>query len=66
MQGPASEDWVVLINTQEQYALYPSDLDLPGGWRPAGFTGSEQDCRTYVDEHWTDMRPLDVRRSVDG
>lgn len=56
--------WTVLINREEQYGLYPADRELPVGWRPAGFEGTEQECVTYVDEHWTDMRPLSLRLAM--
>jgi MbtH protein len=62
--GP--ERWTVLINHEEQYALFPVILPTPGGWRPAGFEGAEEECVRYVDEHWSDMRPLSLRQALDG
>lgn len=61
--GP--DRWTVLINGEEQYGLFPAVLDTPGGWRPVGFEGTEEECMRYVDEHWTDMRPLSLRRALD-
>ncbi|MER7728134.1 MbtH family NRPS accessory protein [Streptomyces sp. NPDC096323] len=58
--------WKVLINDEEQYALFPEPLSTPGGWREAGFTGSEEACAEYVDTHWTDMRPRSLREAMDG
>lgn len=54
----------VLINDEEQYGIFPADLPLPGGWRDAGCTGTEDECVRYVDQHWTDMRPLSLRRAL--
>jgi len=54
----------VIINTEEQYALYPAELEPPDGWRPDGCTGTEQECIAYVDEHWTDLRPLRLRGAL--
>ncbi|GAA0712706.1 MbtH family NRPS accessory protein [Dactylosporangium roseum] len=62
--GP--RQWAVLINDEDQYSLFPSELAVPGGWREAGFTGDREACRRYVDEHWTDMRPASLRRAMDG
>jgi MbtH protein len=62
--GPAR--WTVLINAEEQYGLFPAALPVPGGWRRAGFDGTEEECSRYVDEHWTDMRPLSLRRATAG
>ncbi|MEU2511199.1 MbtH family protein [Streptomyces syringium] len=58
-EGPRA--WSVLVNDEEQYGLFPADRKPPGGWRYTGFTGTEQECSGYVDEHWTDMRPLSLR-----
>lgn len=58
------QTWVVLINDEEQYGLFPAELPTPGGWRGAGFGGTEEDCMRYVDEHWTDMRPRSLREAM--
>ncbi|CAM3822024.1 MbtH family NRPS accessory protein [Kibdelosporangium persicum] len=66
MADKAFDEWTVLINDEQQYALHPAGHGPPPGWRPAGFTGSEADCVRHVDEHWTDMRPLSLRKAMDG
>jgi len=55
----------VLINDEEQYGIYPAGRGIPRGWREAGFEGVETECVSYVDEHWTDMRPLSLRQADD-
>jgi MbtH protein len=54
----------VVVNDEEQYSIWPSDRDLPVGWRAAGTAGSEAGCLAYIDEVWTDMRPLSLRRTM--
>lgn len=54
--------YAVLVNDAGQYALHPQAATVPGGWQPAGFTGSEDECVRYVDEHWTDTRPSHLAR----
>ncbi len=61
-----SEQFVVLINHEEQYSLWPRTKEIPAGWRATGMEGSKDACVGYVDETWTDMRPLSLRRSMDG
>ena len=56
----------VVINHEEQYSIWPSDRDNPLGWRDEGKTGIKKDCLSYIDEVWTDMRPLSLRRHMDG
>jgi MbtH protein len=56
----------VVVNDEEQYSIWPSDRDLPAGWQAAGHVGSdsEADCLGHIDEVWTDMRPLSLRRTM--
>lgn len=54
----------VLVNPEGQYGIYPASREIPTGWQPAGFTGTEDECVAFVDEHWTDLRPASLRRSM--
>jgi MbtH protein len=54
----------VLINDEEQYSLWPNDIEVPAGWRQVGKEGSRQECMDYVDEVWTDMRPKSLREQM--
>lgn len=56
--------YVVLINSEEQYSLWPQDRAIPAGWRAAGKEGTRSECTAYVDTVWTDMRPLKLRRAA--
>ncbi|MCI0158113.1 MbtH family NRPS accessory protein [Leifsonia shinshuensis] len=54
----------VLMNDEEQYSLWPAGREVPAGWHPVGSSGSIDECRSYVEAHWTDMRPLSLRRAL--
>ncbi|MCJ0873387.1 MbtH family NRPS accessory protein [Streptomyces sp. AP-93] len=54
----------VVTNTEDQYSMWPADLELPLGWRAEGFEGTRQECASRVDEVWTDMRPAGLRRRM--
>lgn len=54
--------FIVLVNAEEQYSLWPHWKDIPGGWSNTGMSGNKQECLDYVEEHWTDMRPLSLRK----
>ncbi len=56
----------VVINDEEQYSIWPADKEIPAGWRLAGKRASKADCLQYIDEEWTDMRPLSVRKKMTG
>jgi len=55
----------VVINQEEQYSIYPAGRQNPLGWRNEGKQGSKQECLDYINEVWTDMRPLSLRKQMD-
>jgi MbtH protein len=63
-----SEDTVfrVVVNHEEQYSIWPDYLEIPNGWREVGKAGKKQDCLEYIKEHWTDMRPLSLRKHMEA
>lgn len=54
----------VLINHEDQYSLWPIGTPNPPGWREAEKEGTKEECLAYVEEYWTDMRPLSLQRSM--
>jgi MbtH protein len=60
-----TEIFRVVINHEEQYSIWPAARQNPLGWRDAGKSGSREDCLTYINDVWTDMRPLSVRKTMD-
>ena len=54
----------VLRNDEEQYSLWPLSLDVPAGWQAVGKQGTKDECMSYVDEVWTDMRPRSLREQM--
>jgi MbtH protein len=54
----------VVVNHEGQYSLWFADRELPAGWRDAGKGGSKEECLAYIEEVWTDMRPLSLRRAM--
>jgi uncharacterized protein YbdZ (MbtH family) len=55
----------VVINHEEQYSLWPADRENPLGWRDAGKSGRKAECLAYIQEVWTDMRPLSLRLQME-
>ena len=56
----------VVVNDEEQYSIWPADRENAPGWRDEGTTGTREECLAHVEEVWTDMRPLSLRRAMDG
>lgn len=51
----------VLVNDEQQHSLWPSFTEVPAGWRIVFGEESREKCLTYVEEHWTDLRPQSLR-----
>lgn len=49
--------YLVLINDELQYSLWPAFADVPPGWKTVKEASSRQECLDYIEIHWTDMRP---------
>jgi MbtH protein len=56
----------VVANHEEQYSIWPVDRELPLGWNDVGVRGSKAECLAHIERVWTDMRPLSLRRAMDG
>ena len=55
----------VVVNHEEQYSIWPADRENPPGWRDAGCEGTKAECLEGIEEHWTDMRPLSLRKAME-
>jgi MbtH protein len=54
-----------VVNHEEQYSIWPDYLDMPNGWREVGVSGGKQHCLDYINDVWTDMRPLSLRKYME-
>lgn len=54
----------VLVNAEEQHSLWPTFAEVPAGWTIVFGEAGRADCLAYVEENWTDMRPLSLRQSL--
>jgi MbtH protein len=55
----------VVVNHEEQYSIWPADRENALGWRDAGKQGTKAECLAYIEEVWTDMRPLSLRKKME-
>jgi MbtH protein len=53
--------YMVVVNHEEQYSIWPADDNLPAGWIATGVRGTRADCLDHIGKTWTDMRPRSVR-----
>ena len=57
--------YVAVVNAEEQYSIWPADRELPLGWREAGKQGTKAEVLAWIEEVWTDMRPLSLRKKME-
>ena len=55
----------VIVNQEEQYSIWPADRENALGWNDAGKSGTKEECLAYIEEVWTDMRPLSLRKKME-
>ena len=54
----------VVVNDEEQYSIWFADRDPPPGWREVGKQGPKDECLAYIEEVWTDIRPLSLKTKM--
>lgn len=60
------QEFVVVVNTEDQYSIWPSSKNIPAGWESRGVRGGKQECIDYINKVWTDMRPRSLREFMDA
>ena len=68
MSGEQPEDttiYVAVVNAEEQYSIWPQGRELPLGWKEAGKSGTKAEVLASIEEVWTDMRPLSLRKKME-
>ncbi len=60
-----TRQYKVVVNHEEQYSIWSTEREIPPGWREAGKDGTKEECLKYIDEVWTDMRPLSLRKEME-
>ena len=61
MDDDNNGDWLVLVNTDGQHALWPVCRPVPAGWNEVGPEGSRDACLAFVEANWVDLRPASAR-----
>jgi MbtH protein len=61
----ADGTYLVLINDEGQYSLWPEHIAVPAGWTVAHGPDSRQACVDHVEANWVDMRPRSLVEQMD-
>ena len=65
MDDNSSEVFVVVMNHEEQYSIWPAYREIPAGWNDMGVRGTKDECLDHIEKVWTDMRPLSLRKQME-
>ena len=50
----------LLVNDEEQHSLWPAFADVAAGWRVDYGEAERASCLNYIEQNWTDIRPLSL------
>ncbi|MFD8721808.1 MbtH family protein [Streptomyces sp. NPDC059629] len=56
----------VVLNSEEQYSVWPAERQNPAGWFDEGTSGTLPECLGHIEKTWTDMRPRSVRERLNA
>ena len=65
-ESPDESSCVVAVNDQAQYAVWPAELVLPGGWRRQSAVMPRRACLAAIAAAWRDIAPVSVRGPKHG
>jgi MbtH protein len=57
----AAQQFLVVVNDEEQYSIWPVGRALPDGWCETGFAGPEDEALAEIGRVWTDITPKSAR-----
>lgn len=60
----ADQKFLALINDEGQHSLWPVTIDVPDGWSTAFGPADRVECLNYIEENWTDIRPLSIQNGL--
>ncbi|MEU8877884.1 MbtH family protein [Streptomyces javensis] len=59
-------EFLVLVNHEGQYSLWPAFADVPEGWTVDHDKNTREACLAHIEEKWTDMRPNSLVEAMGG
>jgi MbtH protein len=54
----------VVLNDEEQYSIWPKDLEIPNGWYEDGKEGTKEECLAHIQLVWKDITPKSLRKKM--
>ncbi|MDF7759296.1 MbtH family protein [Kosakonia cowanii] len=53
--------FTVLVNQENQHALWPEFIQIPDGWEPTFGPAARAECLQYIEQNWTDIKPRSLQ-----
>ncbi len=60
------EVFTVVVNHEGQHSIWPARRPLPAGWTETDTHGDREACLAHIEQTWTDLRPLSLRRRMEA
>jgi MbtH protein len=57
-------NYKVVVNDEDQYSIWWANRENAPGWKDVGRTGTKGECLDYIEQVWTDMRPMSLRQKL--
>jgi MbtH protein len=64
MSNPFDTDnisFLVLINDEEQFSLWPQFVAVPSGWTVNYGPENRVNCLSFIESNWQDLTPKSAR-----
>lgn len=58
------QQYLIVINQEEQYSIWPAEKTIPAGWQSCGGPANKETCLEQIREIWQDMRPASLRKAM--
>ncbi|MEM8570013.1 MAG: MbtH family NRPS accessory protein [Pseudomonadota bacterium] len=55
MASLAETRFLVVVSEDNRFSVWPSDRQLPWGWRVEGFEGPRAECLAHIEAVWTEL-----------
>lgn len=52
--------FLVLLNEEGQYSLWPSFAEIPAGWKVTHGPAGHKESMDFIGAGWTDLRPVSL------
>lgn len=61
-----SMSFLILVNYQRQYSIWPDIIPAPSGWEIAQGPMPRSRCMEWLENNWTDLRPQALQQTAEG